>query len=163
MIRVILGTILGFWLFGFFVGLIKETDFYYSSSYNSKFIIIPLIIGALLGGYVGSKFNKHHITQLKAGRAINKNAENAGKSMVVFVILFLFSVLMSDVSGNNGTQYIFLLALLFLILAIFFAVKSIFEIRKTNEMGILFAILIIGLTPILLLSVFGPLFLIERG
>lgn len=152
MTRVIGGTIAGFVLSSGLVSLIgaiglDEYDFYYD-------VTFPVILGAmcaLIGGYLGSKSNQYYVKQIKIGRVMNKHAQYADKSMIVAIILLAFTLIMTlDVSGSyEGIGYVSLLAIAFLILAVFFAIQSIIEIRKTHEMGISHAITVIGTSAVL--------------
>ena len=114
MLRVIGGTILGFWLSGLLNSVLGEIGLHeYSFYYNYKFDILLAVICALLGGYIGSKFNQHYVKQLEVGRVMNKNAQYAGKSIAVSIFLFLFVLSMADVSGAKGIGYVYLLAFIF--------------------------------------------------
>lgn len=157
MIRVIWGTILGYFLSGIINNLIGDTDFYYSSFYGDRFTTIITFICALIGGYIGSKFNQYYIKQVRIGRVLNKNALYAGKSAVVLVTLFIFTLLMSDSSGAKGIEYVYLLSCVFLVLSIYFGVKSFIEINKTKEIGIFYSVLAVVIPLVFLIMWFGLL------
>src|SRR3989344_5477743 len=146
MAHVIFGAIVGFFLAVPLLSLIEESEFYYSRFYtdtvDNYLGIVLAAICALVGGYIGSRLNQYHIKGKEAGRKMNKNAEYAGKIMVIFVVLALF-VFMTALDVQNdylGIRYIHWATLVIPIIASMFAIISLVQINRTKEIGILVAV-----------------------
>lgn len=120
--------------------LFGETDLYYPIFYNGRFELIFLVIGSIIGGYVGYRLNQHQIKQVEIGRSLNKKAGNAAKLAFSSLFVLLFTGLYS-LGGNIDNVSSILTGLLIITLsisALLLAWSSISETRKTKESGDLY-------------------------